>query len=89
MAWREDAHFHNATVHGAFVAEGNFTLDGGAVTADLEVETIQLGDDAEAVATGGNADFEGDSFVLPALPTEDPEVAGQLWNNEAVVNVSA
>ena len=35
----------------------------------------------------GQCTFTGNVF-MPDLPTEDPHVAGQLWNNAGVVTVS-
>lgn len=44
-------------------------------------------------ALGGNNAWAGDqtfagAVTMSALPTADPGVAGQLWNNGGVVNVS-
>jgi hypothetical protein len=45
---------------------------------------MQLGSDGSATFCKG-----GGAFVLPALPTSDPHVAGQCWSNSGVVTVSA
>lgn len=45
----------------------------GAVTGNVTAVTI--------TATG--------AVIFSGLPTSDPTVAGQLWNNSGVLNVSA
>jgi len=45
----------------------------GAVTGNVTAVTI--------TATG--------AVIFSGLPTSDPSVAGQLWNNSGVLNVSA
>lgn len=41
------------------------------------------------LAVGGGLKVEGGTVTLSGLPTEDPEVAGQLWSNSGVLTVSA
>jgi hypothetical protein len=89
MSWREDAVFGQVQIRETLDAEGLVTFNGGLTVpagqtmvteggaVDLESETITLG-------TGTT-----DTINMAGLPTEDPEVAGQLWSNEAVVTVSA
>jgi hypothetical protein len=61
----------------------------GAVTVDAtfgaETEVVEL--DATEITT---EDLTATGVViLSGLPTSDPSVAGQLWNNLGVLNVSA
>lgn len=55
--------------------------------------SLTLGDvvlTTAAVTVGGAAPvLQGAAVVVLDLPTADPEVAGQLWNNTGVVTVSA
>ncbi|MGE0544181.1 MAG: hypothetical protein AB7R89_28780 [Dehalococcoidia bacterium] len=37
----------------------------------------------------GDTNLEGAVVMMPNLPTSDPQVAGQLWNNVGVLTVSA
>lgn len=38
---------------------------------------------------GGNLVVGGVGIIVPNLPTSDPAVVGQLWNNSGVLTVSA
>jgi hypothetical protein len=37
----------------------------------------------------GDAQIEGSTVLMPNLPTSDPSVAGQLWNDNGTVKISA
>jgi len=52
----------------------------GAVTGAVTATTI--------TATGA-VSLDGTTVVITDLPTADPEVVGQLWNNSGVLTVSA
>lgn len=58
--------------------EGNVTgsISGGNVAGEDLTVTNQ-------------AEFTGSTIFMSALPTSDPQVVGQLWNNLGVVTVSA
>jgi hypothetical protein len=43
---------------------------------------------ATATITGG-LNVTGGTVIMLDLPTEDPEVVGQLWSNSGVLTVSA
>lgn len=48
----------------------------------------------DSVTTGdlevtGESNIDGATIILANLPTADPEVVGQLWNNSGVLTVSA
>lgn len=63
------------------------TTFSGPVKSDNGFEGDITGDVTGAVeATTLSA---SGAVVFSALPTADPEVAGQLWNNAGVVTVSA
>lgn len=47
------------------------------------------GGDELIVASGGQVTVESGGKVIVSLPTADPHVAGQFWNNSGVVTVSA
>jgi len=40
-------------------------------------------------STTGTVTLNGATIILESLPTSNPNVAGQLWNNSGVLNVSA
>jgi hypothetical protein len=41
------------------------------------------------LTTTGDVTINGTTIIISDLPTEDPEVAGQLYNNAGVLTVSA
>jgi len=62
------------TFSGPVVSDNGFTGDvTGDVTGAVTATTI--------TASG--------AIIFSGLPTADPEVAGQLWSNAGVLNVSA
>lgn len=40
-------------------------------------------------STTGTVTLNGATIIVSSLPTSDPAVAGQLWNNSGVLTVSA
>lgn len=44
---------------------------------------------ATNLTTTGDVTVDGTTVVITDLPTVDPEVVGQLWNNNGVLSVSA
>ena len=44
---------------------------------------------ATTLTTTGAVTIDGTTVVISDLPTADPEVVGQLWNNSGVLSVSA
>jgi len=44
---------------------------------------------ATNLTTTGDVTVDGTTVVITDLPEADPEVAGQLWNNNGVLSVSA
>ena len=40
-------------------------------------------------STSGTVTLNGATIILDSLPTSDPTVAGQLWNNAGTLAVSA
>ena len=62
------------TFSGPVRSEGGFqTITKNATTGAITVTAI----------------INGGTIILPNLPTSDPLVAGQLWNNAGVLTVSA
>jgi hypothetical protein len=52
--------------------------------------TIYMSDgDVLVIASGGQIVVESGAKIIAALPTADPGLGGQLWNNSGVVNVSS
>jgi hypothetical protein len=43
----------------------------------------------ELMTVNGNTTITGDVVKMTNLPTSDPSVAGQLWNNSGVINISS
>lgn len=43
----------------------------------------------EEITVTGESSIDGATIVLPNLPTADPGVAGQLWNDAGALKVSA
>jgi hypothetical protein len=64
------------TFSGPVVSDNGFT---GDVTGNVV---------ATATITGG-LNVTGGTVIMLDLPTEDPEVVGQLWSNSGVLTVSA
>jgi hypothetical protein len=74
----------NTTFSGAVRSENGFqsitkNATTGAVTVDATFAAATVIEDLTASGT----------VILSGLPTEDPGVEGQLWNNSNVLNVSA
>lgn len=44
---------------------------------------------ATDLTTTGDVTVDGTTVVITDLPTTDPGVVGQLWNNAGALNVSA
>lgn len=44
---------------------------------------------ATDLTTTGDVTVDGTTVVITDLPTTDPGVVGQIWNNAGVLNVSA
>ncbi len=40
-------------------------------------------------SSGGSFTIDGTTVIMENLPTSDPSVAGQLWNNAGALAVSA
>lgn len=77
------------------VTGGGLATGGGALDADLVItvpkstqEEAEAGTD-DATAMTPVRTFDAIAAWFAALPTADPEVAGEVWNNAGVVTVSA
>ena len=68
----------NTTFNGPVRSENGFTDISKASGTGVVTENISISHD------GTNS-----VVIIKDLPTSDPTVAGQLWNNLGVVNVSA
>jgi hypothetical protein len=66
------------------MANSTFT---GPVRSQNGFETITVNSTTGAVTV--TAAINGGTVVLPDLPTSDPAVAGQLWNDAGTLKVSA
>lgn len=62
---------------------------GGNNTGNIGSATVYWLNLYIAMIHGFNAKFTGDLIDMPNLPAADPHVAGRLWNNAGVVNISA
>ena len=65
-----------------------FTDDGETFTTGSGTTAISQIDGALSVGTGAIAYLSG-TIIADALPTSDPEVEGQFWNDSGAVKVSA
>lgn len=61
----------------------------GNSTSDYLAQITNVGGGRYDLEVGGNVTISGASVTMAALPTSDPVVAGRLWNNGGVVNVSS
>jgi len=59
----------------------------GPVRSQNGFQTISVNATTGAVTT--TATIDGGTVILPNLPTSDPVVAGQLWNDAGTLKVSA
>lgn len=59
----------------------------GPVRSENGFQTVSKNADTGAITV--TATINGGTIILPNLPTSDPAVAGQLWNNAGVLTVSA
>ena len=58
--------------------------------ADIETGIDVVGDAVtDSLTVNGDLTVTGDVITLSDLPTEDPTVAGVLWNDSGTVKVSA
>jgi len=66
------------------------TTFSGPVASDNGFEGDVTGSvTATDLTTTGTVTIDGTTVVISDLPTSDPGVAGQLWNNSGVLSVSA
>jgi hypothetical protein len=70
--------------------------DGRVYSDGTVVGSINVSSSQTATITGsltveasGNVTFSTQEVVMDSLPTSDPSIAGQLWNNAGIVNVSS
>jgi hypothetical protein len=71
-------------------SDGSCESDGGFV-GSIEVpdgETLTVNGDLNVTASG-TVNFATQTVVADMLPTSDPSVSGQWWNNGGVLSVSA
>jgi len=63
----------------------------GPVRSDngFEGDFIEGSVTATDLTTTGTVTVDGTTVIISDLPTSDPGVAGQLWNNSGVLSVSA
>lgn len=59
----------------------------GPVRSQNGFQTISVDPVTGAITVTGS--INGGTIILPNLPTVDPEVVGQLWNNGGILTVSA
>jgi len=63
------------------------TTFNGPVRSQNGFQSITVNSTTGAVTV--TASINGGTVSLPNLPTADPHVAGQVWNNAGVLTVSA
>ena len=63
------------------------TTFNGPVRSQNGFQTVSVNATTGAVTV--TATVNGGTVILPNLPTSDPLVVGQLWNNSGVLTVSA
>jgi hypothetical protein len=74
---------------------GNFSMNGGIGTggSGVELDSAAVGFDNVGTISGdgaGNVTMNVTSLIINnGLPTADPHVIGQLWNNSGVLTISA
>ena len=70
-------------------SDGSVTSDGGFTGALIVAadETVTISG-ALTVAATGSVTLSTETVIADELPTSDPSVAGQWWNNSGVLNVS-
>jgi len=63
----------------------------GPVRSDngFEGDFIEGSVTATDLTTTGTVTVDGTTVIISDLPTSDPGVAGQLWNDSGVLSVSA
>jgi hypothetical protein len=59
----------------------------GPVRSENGFQTVTKNATTGAITT--TSSFNGGTIIISGLPTSDPAVAGQLWNNAGVLTVSA
>lgn len=50
---------------------------------------VDFGSSTNIKLSDGKLQFTASGIIIPNLPTSDPQVAGQLWNDNGVLKVSA
>ena len=79
----------NQTISGAKTFTSPTVVDGVTVTGN-NISTNASNADLELDAAGtGAVSILTQRVIMTNLPTSDPSVAGQLWNNSGVLNISA
>ena len=71
------------SLSGSF-APGQLTLSGNTLSTNTSNADLEL----DAAGTGA-VSILTQRVIMTNLPTSDPSVAGQLWNNSGVLNISA
>jgi hypothetical protein len=97
MGIRNSAVSLHASVNVASTKHLRFTTSGNTVGTTNQIILTPTGTDAgldrQLALSIAGADVirfvQGGNIDMPALPTSDPSVAGRLWNNAGVLNVSA
>lgn len=72
---------NNLTVGGDQVASGSITAGSGTTAISLTDGALSCGLSSVIYLSG--------TIIADALPTSDPEVSGQFWNDNGTVKVSA
>ena len=79
----------NQTISGAKTFTSPTVVDGVTVTGN-NISTNASNADLELDAAGtGAVSILTQRVIMTNLQTSDPSVAGQLWNNSGVLNISA
>lgn len=78
----------SSVIDGATAVAHTFDTENDISTAGAKLLCIK-NQGVEKFSVGKDGQLDGATLIIENLPTTDPGIAGAIWNNSGVLNVSA